>query len=162
MGTWGTGPFDNDQAGDFEDLLSGTDPSEREVLLRRTLSRPSADTIGDWEEAVAAAAVIAEQCPGGQRFSAPWRPPWYRPTPPLPLDLRPLAAAALVRIYNSETLAGSWSSTRLRDEWRINLARLHEALTEHSDQPQRQRGAHLGIPPQQAQPATSASGPRRR
>lgn len=162
MGTWGPGPFDNDQAGDFEDLLSETEPSEREVRLRRTLSRPSADTIRDWEEAVAAAAVIAEQCPGGERFCPPWRPPRYRPTPPLPLDLRLLAAAALVHIYNSGSLARSWSDTRSRDEWRANLARLHEVLTEHSDRPQRRRSAYLGASPQQAPPASSASGPRRR
>ncbi|MFE3380412.1 DUF4259 domain-containing protein [Streptomyces anulatus] len=162
MGTWGTGPFDNDLAGDFQYLLSETDPSEREVRLRRTLSRPPADTIRDWEEAVAAAAVIAEQCPGGERFSPPWRPPWYRPTPPLPPDLRPLAAAALALVYNSDALAGSWSDARNRDEWRANLARLHEVLTEHSDRPQRRRSAYLGASPQQAPPASSASGSCRR
>ncbi|MEV3898263.1 DUF4259 domain-containing protein [Streptomyces anulatus] len=135
MGCWGPGPFDNDMARDVADHLGATDPAEHEVHLRRTLSRPAADTVQGWEEAVAAAAMIAEQCPGGESCSHWWRPPSYRPTPPLPLDLRPLATAALAIVYNSPVLADSWFDSRDRDVWRTSLAQLHERLTEHSDPP---------------------------
>ncbi|MFJ9979321.1 DUF4259 domain-containing protein [Streptomyces cyaneofuscatus] len=162
MGCWGPGPFDNDLAGDFQLFLSEMEPTEREVRLRLMLSRPADHIIQDWEESVAAAAVIAEQCPGGERFTPSWQPPQYRPTPPLPLDLRPRAAAALVLVYNSEALARGWFNPRDRDRWRTNLAQLHETLTEQSDAPQQRPGTHLGISPRPTSPATSVTNPRRR
>ena len=69
MGTWGTGPFDNDTAADFAGDLDDAPPGERErlsgqVLLSCTVS--AAGYLDEAQEAVAAAALIAAQCPGGR------------------------------------------------------------------------------------------------
>ena len=39
MGTWDTGPFDNDTAADFAVALDGADDAEREALIRGVLAR---------------------------------------------------------------------------------------------------------------------------
>ena len=39
MGTWGTGPFDNDGAADFAGDLDEAPPAEREALVRGVLAR---------------------------------------------------------------------------------------------------------------------------
>ncbi|MFF4652574.1 DUF4259 domain-containing protein [Streptomyces sp. NPDC001380] len=70
MGTWDTGPFDNDTAADVCDALDRAAPDAREDLLRGALLR-AAGTVGCLDadtpqEAVAAAALVAAQCPGGE------------------------------------------------------------------------------------------------
>ncbi|QKW17881.1 DUF4259 domain-containing protein [Kitasatospora sp. NA04385] len=68
MGTWGTGPFDSDLAGDFVDRLSGLPAQELAAVLggalRRVVSAGDHVDGGDGQEAVAAAALIAAQLPG--------------------------------------------------------------------------------------------------
>ena len=68
MGTWGTGPFDNDTAADFAGDLDDAPPGEREALVRGVLARTvsAAGYLDEAQEAVAAAALIAAQCPGGR------------------------------------------------------------------------------------------------
>lgn len=39
MGTWDTGPFDNDTAADFSNTLDDAGPEERETLIRGVLQR---------------------------------------------------------------------------------------------------------------------------
>ncbi|MFE2315370.1 DUF4259 domain-containing protein [Streptomyces sp. NPDC059441] len=39
MGTWDTGPFDNDTAADFANTLDDAKPEEREALIRGVLTR---------------------------------------------------------------------------------------------------------------------------
>ncbi|MEU2675042.1 DUF4259 domain-containing protein [Streptomyces sp. NPDC007164] len=68
MSTWDTGPFDNDTAADFANALNDAEPETREALIRGVLIR-TIDATGyltEAEEAVAAAALIAAQCPGGK------------------------------------------------------------------------------------------------
>ena len=69
MGTWGTGPFDNDTAADFAGDLDDAPPGEREALVRGVLARTVRATgyLDEAQEAVAAAALIAAQCPGAGR-----------------------------------------------------------------------------------------------
>jgi hypothetical protein len=69
MGTWDTGPFANDTAADFCGDLDEAAADEREGMIRSALTRvidtenyleaPESDV------AVAAAALVATQCPQG-------------------------------------------------------------------------------------------------
>ena len=61
MGTWGTGPFDNDTAADFAGDLDDAPPGEREALVRGVLARTvsAAGYLDEAQEAVAAAALIS-------------------------------------------------------------------------------------------------------
>ncbi|MFF8955247.1 DUF4259 domain-containing protein [Streptomyces sp. NPDC014894] len=81
MGTWDTGPFDNDTAADFADALDDAAPAEREVLVRGVLTRTvdAGGWLNEGEEAVAAAALIAAQCPGDGPVDMP-----YGPETPMP------------------------------------------------------------------------------
>ncbi|MDI2130528.1 DUF4259 domain-containing protein [Yinghuangia seranimata] len=68
MGTWGTGPFDNDTAADFAATLDEARPEERASIVRGVLTRTVTANgyPAEADEAIAAAALIAAQCPGGQ------------------------------------------------------------------------------------------------
>ncbi|MFC8448171.1 DUF4259 domain-containing protein [Kitasatospora sp. NPDC057223] len=98
MGTWGTGPFDNDTAADFANTLDDAGAEEREALIRGVIVRTlgATDDLSDAEEAVGAAAVLASQCPAGQPSNTGYGP--KTPMPEFPTDLRILAAEALTRI----------------------------------------------------------------
>ncbi|MEE1830502.1 DUF4259 domain-containing protein [Streptomyces sp. SP17KL33] len=129
MGTWNTGPFDNDTAADFAGDLDDAKSEEREALIRGVLTR-TVDVTGwltEGEEAVAAAALIAVRCPGGAPIDTPFGP--EEPMPPFPDDLRTLADEALARIISDE--AGP-ASNRVDPEdwkqWRANLNRLRAVL----------------------------------
>lgn len=70
MGTWGVGPFDSDTAADFCGEVDDVAMGEREQAVRTALVR-AADLPDDVEldaceaeRAVAAAALVAAQCPG--------------------------------------------------------------------------------------------------
>ena len=99
MGTWDVGPFDNDTAADWCGDLDDASPDARQGLVRDTLAR-AADAIDHLDarvgdEAIAAAALVAAQCPGGEPAH-----PHYGPDEPLPdlTGLRALALQALDRI----------------------------------------------------------------
>jgi len=69
MGTWGEGPFDNDDVADWVDELAESTPDERPALLRVALSA-AVDEEGYLEAsegavAVAAASIVAAALPGG-------------------------------------------------------------------------------------------------
>ena len=83
MGTWGTGPFDNDAAGDLLDELAECTPDERVAPLRQlfaaVLRDPDADTYEvafptgyldglNADEVVAGAALVALALPGGEQI----------------------------------------------------------------------------------------------
>lgn len=86
MGTWDIGPFENDMAADFAYTLDETAQDKREGLVRATLSRTiqPQDYLESPEgaEAVAAAALIAAQCPGGEPISTSYGPEEALPTDP--------------------------------------------------------------------------------
>lgn len=76
MGTWDVGPFDNDTAADFGGDLDEVAEGEREGIVRSALTRVI-DTAAYLEApasevAVAAAALVAAQCPGVSRRSHLW------------------------------------------------------------------------------------------
>ncbi|MFD8706262.1 DUF4259 domain-containing protein [Kitasatospora sp. NPDC059648] len=131
MGTWDIGPFENDTAADFAYTLDETPIDEREELVRKTLARTvqTRDYLdsSDAVEAVAAAALIAAQCPGGEPISTS-----YGPDEALPVfaaDLRPLAADALDRVVaESSELAELWDETADGPRWRQSISRLRAVL----------------------------------
>lgn len=145
MGTWDIGPFENDMAADFACTLDETASDKREDLVRATLSRTirARDYLESPEgaEAVAAAALIAAQCPGGDPISAS-----YGPDEPLPTfsdDLRPLAAQALDRVVGEKSeLADLWDETLSGPKWRHCVNRLRVVLAPEPD-PQGEVVFHL-------------------
>ncbi|MFI6617968.1 DUF4259 domain-containing protein [Streptomyces sp. NPDC050528] len=129
MGTWDVGPFDNDTAADWCGDLDDASPEERQGLVRDTLTR-AADTVdlldarvGD--EAVAAAALVAAQCPGGEPAH-----PVYGPDEPLPdlTGLRALALQALDRVMTEPSeLLELWDGPD-GTPWRVAVGRLRNTL----------------------------------
>ncbi|ALO99932.1 hypothetical protein SHL15_9012 [Streptomyces hygroscopicus subsp. limoneus] len=128
MGTWDTGPFDNDTAADFANALDEAEPEAREALIRGVLVR-TIDATGyltEAEEAVAAA-LIAAQCPEGDPVDTPHGP--GTPMPLLPSDLRALADEALARIVSDEGgPASNWVDPEDWRRWRAILTRLRAVL----------------------------------
>ncbi|MDX2701703.1 DUF4259 domain-containing protein [Streptomyces sp. PA03-6a] len=143
MGTWDIGPFENDMAADFAYTLDETAKDERESLVRATLTRAIAT--GDYlespegAEAVAAAALIAAQCPAGEPIST-----CYGPKEALPQfadDLRPLAVEALDRVVAGESeLAELWDETFDGPKWRQSVSRIRAVLAP-SPEPEPQKDA---------------------
>ncbi|WP_326612485.1 DUF4259 domain-containing protein [Streptomyces scopuliridis] len=117
MGTWDTGHFDNDAAVDFSADLDEVTVERRTEIVRAALLRAVGGDSGDvtggpldgevGAAAVAAAALVAAQCPGGPPVESVYGP--EEPLPRLPEELRELALLALDRV----SLAGS----EVRDRW---------------------------------------------
>ncbi|MET9351244.1 DUF4259 domain-containing protein [Streptomyces termitum] len=129
MGTWGTGPFDNDTAADFAHALDEAAFEEREALLRGVLTRTVDATcwLAEGEEAVAAAALIAAQCPGGDPIDTPHGP--EKPMPAFPGALRILADEALARVISEEAgPASNWGDPEEWKQWRAGINRLRSVL----------------------------------
>ncbi|MEV5913423.1 DUF4259 domain-containing protein [Streptomyces chartreusis] len=134
MGTWDIGPFENDTAADFANDLDDAAEGERETLIRRVLMR-SADN-QDYleapyaEEAVAAAALIAAQCPGGEPVSPHHGPD--EPVPSLPTDLSRLAVEALDRVLSDESeLSELWGEAEDGRRWRDSIRQMRQVLEPH-------------------------------
>ncbi|WP_153456026.1 DUF4259 domain-containing protein [Streptomyces smaragdinus] len=131
MGTWDTGPFDNDTAADFANDLDDAKSEEREPMIRAILTRTIDIDAVDWltepEKAVAAAALIAAQCPGGDPIATPYGP--ETPMPAFPSDLRMLADEALDRVIHDEDgPTSNWIDPTRGKQWRANLNRLRAVL----------------------------------
>ncbi|MEW2417484.1 DUF4259 domain-containing protein [Streptomyces sp. NPDC046866] len=129
MGTWGTGPFDNDTAADFSGDLDEAAADEREGIVRGALLRVIG-TAGyleapESDHAVAAAALVAAQSPGGEPAH-----PVYGPEEPLPdlTGLRDLALQALDRVMTEPSeLMDLWAEAD-GAPWRANVRRLRKVF----------------------------------
>ncbi|MGC5005479.1 DUF4259 domain-containing protein [Streptomyces sp. DT203] len=129
MGTWDVGPFDNDTAADFGGDLDEVAAGEREGIVRSALTRVI-DTAAylespESEVAVAATALVATQCPGGEPAD-----PICGPEEPLPdlTGLRDLALQALDRIMTEPSeLMDLWAESD-GGPWRANIRRLQNVL----------------------------------
>ncbi|MFC8720431.1 DUF4259 domain-containing protein [Kitasatospora sp. NPDC057198] len=132
MGTWGPGPFDNDDAADFGGDLDDAAPEQRAELVRTALSR-AVRAPDELEHhlglpAVAAAALVAAQCPDGEPVTTAYGP--KQPLPPL-AELRPLAARAVVRALGPDSdLTEGWYDYASYLAWRGGLERLRAVLRE--------------------------------
>ncbi|MEU6815494.1 DUF4259 domain-containing protein [Streptomyces sp. NPDC046860] len=129
MGTWDVGPFDNDTAADFCGDLDEAAAGEREGIVRGALTRVI-DTVDyleapESEVAVAAAALVAAQCPRGEPAD-----PVYGPEELLPdlSGLRDLARQALDRVMTEPSeLMGLWAESG-GATWRANVRQLQSVL----------------------------------
>lgn len=129
MGTWDVGPFDNDTAADFCGDLDEAAAGEREGIVRGALTRVI-DTVDYLEApesdvAVAAAALVAAQCPGGEPAD-----PVYGPEEPLPdlTSLRDLARQALDRVMTAPSeLMELWGESD-GGPWHANFRQLQNVL----------------------------------
>ncbi|WP_435240751.1 DUF4259 domain-containing protein [Streptomyces cucumeris] len=133
MGTWGTGPFDSDIAGDFVDSLAALAPEQiadtLEKALRRVVDSSTRVEGGDGSEAVAAAALIAAQVPGAG-IAIDSEDELAAPLPELPCSLRELARDALRRVVQSESeLATGWVDNADAAAWRQEVQLIFRALT---------------------------------
>ncbi|WP_217573604.1 DUF4259 domain-containing protein [Streptomyces sp. GbtcB7] len=130
MGTWDIGPFDNDTAADFANALDDAEPEACEALIRGVLIRTIDATgyLAEAEEAVAAAALIAAQCPEGEPVDTPYGP--ETPMPVFPDDLRALADEALARIAAGDEAesVSNWVDQEDWKQWRAMLTRLRAVL----------------------------------
>lgn len=136
MGTWDIGPFGNDMAADFACILDESAESDREAIVRKALI-VTIDTQGHLDsfegtEAVAAAALVAAQCPGGEPVSSSYGP--KEPVPTFSAGLRAFAVGALDRVLGVESeLAELWDEIG-DDRWRQSIIRLREIVAPQ-DQP---------------------------
>ncbi|MGW0908959.1 DUF4259 domain-containing protein [Streptomyces sp. NPDC002853] len=128
MGTWDVGPFDNDTAADFCGDLDDAPAEDRLGLVRAALDDAADDGELDAdvaETAVAAAALVAAQCPGGEPVD-----PVYGPEQPIPdlLSLRGPAHQALERVLaeGSEQL-DLWEESD-GEPWRKGVETLRRVL----------------------------------
>ncbi|MFE5209093.1 DUF4259 domain-containing protein [Streptomyces sp. NPDC056600] len=131
MGTWDTGPFDNDTAADFCGDLDDAPSGERAgmvraVLLRAARTEATVYCDGDTgEKALAAAALVAAQCPRGASVTGD-----CGPEEPLPClaHLRVLAAEAVERVLTEPSdLVEDWEGARGRT-WRSRMHGVWEVL----------------------------------
>ncbi len=130
MGTWDVGPFDNDTAADISYTLDEAVADARAGIILGTLTRVI-DTAGyleapEAEEAVAAAALVAAQCPEGEPTD-----PVYGPEEPLPdlTGLRDLALQALDRVMTVPSeLMDLWDESN-GAPWRTHIRNLRNVLT---------------------------------
>lgn len=131
MGTWGVGPFDNDAAADFATELDNAEVGDRQAMIRGVLLR-TVDATGylyEAQEAVAAAALVAAQCPGGDPIEEDDGP--ETPMPMFAVDLRVLAVEALDRISNDEFgLVESWVTPEEGKQWLSSINRLRAILAQ--------------------------------
>ncbi|MFI5490777.1 DUF4259 domain-containing protein [Micromonospora echinaurantiaca] len=109
MGSWDSGPFDNDTAADWCGDLDDADAPERPALVREALSRVAGEE-GYLDadiacEAIAAAAIVAAQLPAGQPITSPYAPDFLRDGGQLDLpdDVAALAVKALDRVMAKDS-----------------------------------------------------------
>lgn len=109
MGTWDSGPFDNDSAADWCGALDDADPADRLGMIRQTLAAV-ADHTGYLDDrmgvrAVAAAAVIVSQRPGAEPLTSPYAPDFLLEGGALvvPEDVAALAVRALDRVVGEDS-----------------------------------------------------------
>lgn len=132
MGAWGVGPFDNDTAADWCGDLDDQPARKRAHAVRQALASAANET--DYldadlaQEAVAAGALVAGYCPGGEKLASA-----YGPKEPLPLEadlpaLRALAIQAIDRIVADDSeLAELWDESD-DPSWREGLQVLRGIL----------------------------------
>ncbi|MET8695333.1 DUF4259 domain-containing protein [Streptomyces bauhiniae] len=154
MGTWDVGPFDNDAAADFCSDLDEAITQEREGIIRGVLTHVinAVDYLEapESERAVAAAALVAAQSPGGEPAD-----PVHGPEEPLPdlTGLRDLARQALDRVTTEPSeLMELWAESN-GAPWHAVVRQLRNRLLPQSS------GEQLRRTPSWSPPNTSLSAP---
>jgi len=134
MGTWDVGPFDNDTAADWSMKLDEAPADQREAIIRGALTA-AIDKEGNVagivaDEAIAAAAVVASQRPGGATITTPYGPDFLvnGGTLNLPPDLDGLAVRALDRVLADEEWRTLWVDSADYAEARVRLLAIRGVL----------------------------------
>ncbi|MCG6497063.1 DUF4259 domain-containing protein [Kitasatospora sp. A2-31] len=140
MGSWDTGPFHNDAAVGtaerFDSLFDSELPPWLHRLFDVAVAMPEGPLDTDLaQEVVAAAAVIASQCPDGGDVNLNSGP--REPVPPLPTVLRPKAAAALDRVLaHADAEVDRWYVRERGEQWLGNVQRIRLILTAPASSPE--------------------------
>ncbi|MFB7906882.1 DUF4259 domain-containing protein [Kitasatospora purpeofusca] len=153
MGSWDTGPFHNDAAVGtaerFDSLFDSELPPWLHRLFDVAVCMPEGPLDPDTaQEVVAAAAVIASQCPSGSDIDLSSGP--REAVPPLPVDLRPKAAAALDRVLaHADAEVDRWYVRERGEQWLGNVQRIRLVLVDPASgpgpaAPRRQRKVFAG------------------
>ncbi|MER7599523.1 DUF4259 domain-containing protein [Streptomyces hydrogenans] len=131
MGTWDIGPFDNDTAADFSYRVDEADEGKKAEVLRAAFR----EVTGTGEEyldadfsmeAIASAALVAAQCPGGEPVTTSYGP--KKPLGVLPEELRAEAVAALDRVLAEPSeLLELWEESD-GEEWKAGVRKLRGML----------------------------------
>ena len=110
MGTWDVGPFDNDTAADWCGDLDEAAPEQRAALIRDALSRVAEHgdeylDSGDAVKAIAAAAIVASQLPGGTAIQTHYAPDFLLEGGAVEVadDVPAIAVRALDRIVDEDS-----------------------------------------------------------
>ncbi|MFI6758800.1 DUF4259 domain-containing protein [Micromonospora sp. NPDC050417] len=130
MGTWDDGPFDNDSAADWCGDLHDADPSARAAIVRAALTTAAFNAgyldYDDAVSAIAAAAIVASQMPGGEPMTSPYAPDFLLAGESLDLDddLPQLAVEALDRVLSDDSeWRSQWSEAGASEFPQINTLR---------------------------------------
>ncbi|MFD4377710.1 DUF4259 domain-containing protein [Streptomyces sp. NPDC058486] len=131
MGTWDIGPFDNDTAADFSYRVDEAAEGKKADVLRAAFR----EVTGTGEEyldadlsveAIASAALVAAQCPGGEPVTTSYGP--KKPLGVLPRELRAEAVAALDRVLAEPSeLLELWEESD-GEEWKAGVRALRGVL----------------------------------
>jgi hypothetical protein len=110
MGTWDIGPFDNDSAADWCGDLHDAAPAQRPAMMRSAITAvlDNGDDYLDSDlavEAIAAAAIVASQLPGGAAITSSYAPDFLLEGGriEIPDDVPALAVRALDRIVGDDS-----------------------------------------------------------
>ena len=131
MGFWDASTFGNDDAADFALALDEASREARIEMVGAVLERVATSSLTedlsavDAPRAVAAAALVAAQCPGGKPIPSPDGP--TMPMPDFPADFQRLALQALDRLVTEPSwLASSWYDGG--SAWRRTVSDLRQVL----------------------------------
>jgi hypothetical protein len=136
VGTWDSGPFDNDSAADWCGDLDDADPADRLGIVRQALA-VVADHTGYLDDrlgvrAIAAAAVIVSQRPGVEPLTSPYAPDFLLEGEGLvvPEDVAALAVRALDRVVGDDSeWRELWEDTGDAEDALAVVGDLRTALT---------------------------------
>ena len=129
MGAWGSGPFDNDDAGDWTYQLT---PDADERVIERALDAVEASGDPDattCQAAIAAAEVVAAGL-GHPVLGLPDEvAEWVRTHGDLPWQtLAPVALRSVARIVAGSELNDLWAESDDDVDWRVELRDLRDRL----------------------------------
>jgi hypothetical protein len=133
MGTWGVGPFDNDEAADW---LGGLASVDDDALLHEALDEVAGAGAGEYvDTAWAAPALAAAELVAAARGRAGPELPdeargWLERHPGVVSDEHVgLARQAVQRVLDSSELRDLWEESADRDEWLRRTGDLRERLS---------------------------------
>ena len=135
MGANGTGPFENDDALDFLDLLEDAAPDERRARVERAMGRVVGSRTyieaPEMAEAIAAAVVVAASDDFESAIREPYLPRWIEDEP-IEVDegLEDLATQALRRALRPDDNEWweLWDEARATDDITDRLSRYLQTL----------------------------------